>query len=228
LSAQKPTDKSATVKQDHDHDHDRAAEEISPGDITPPYPSTPTTPAPLGANPDSYLRLTHENLRAFNDHIRSSAACAREDHMRKKTSPVKKDKKKAKNDRASHPLNLPPDELRRLSAAIAREDGAMKSMDYDASEQDGAASPPAHSAPPTPMSTASAAFPDVGNGVHGAHPNGAKSPTPPPHRVPPKPPIDAEACKAAGNKFFKARDYSRAITEYSKGKRRRVPNHVPC
>lgn len=50
-----------------------------------------------------------------------------------------------------------------------------------------------------------------------------QSPTPPPHRVltspipPPKPAVDAEACKAAGNKFFKAKDYERAITEYTKG-----------
>src|SRR5271156_605167 len=61
LNAPKPTDKLATVRQDHGC----AAEEIGRGDITPSYPSTPTTPAPLDANPDSHLRLTHENLRAF-------------------------------------------------------------------------------------------------------------------------------------------------------------------
>lgn len=47
-----------------------------------------------------------------------------------------------------------------------------------------------------------------------------RPPAPPIHRVPtnpPPPPVDAEACKAAGNKFFKAREYDRAIEEYSKG-----------
>jgi DnaJ family protein C protein 7 len=34
---------------------------------------------------------------------------------------------------------------------------------------------------------------------------------------PPVPTIDAEACKAAGNKFFKARDFDKAVEEYSKG-----------
>lgn len=54
--------------------------------------------------------------------------------------------------------------------------------------------------------------------------NGDGSPVPPPHRAPPaepqpppKPTIDAEACKAAGNKFFKMGDYDKAIKEYSKG-----------
>ena len=50
--------------------------------------------------------------------------------------------------------------------------------------------------------------------------NGDGSPMPPPHRVPsppPRPSIDAEACKATGNKYFKAKDYPRAIAEYTKG-----------
>ena len=54
--------------------------------------------------------------------------------------------------------------------------------------------------------------------------NGGGSPVPPPHRAPPAEPqpaskstIDAEACKAAGNKFFKMGDYDKAIREYTKG-----------
>lgn len=49
-------------------------------------------------------------------------------------------------------------------------------------------------------------------------------PTPPPHRTktsPPPPPEirpeEAEAFKAAGNKFYKAGQYSKAIDEYTKG-----------
>lgn len=37
-------------------------------------------------------------------------------------------------------------------------------------------------------------------------------PVPPPHA-----PVDAEACKASGNKFYKAGQYERAIAEYTKG-----------
>ena len=52
--------------------------------------------------------------------------------------------------------------------------------------------------------------------------NGHGSPIPPPHKTPspsppPKPAYDPEACKATGNKYFKAKDYTRAVQEYSKG-----------
>ena len=48
------------------------------------------------------------------------------------------------------------------------------------------------------------------------------TPIPPPHKVqspPPKPAIDPEVCKATGNKYFKAKDYTKAIAEYTKGER---------
>ena len=51
--------------------------------------------------------------------------------------------------------------------------------------------------------------------------NGDSSPAPPPHKTPaqpPKPEFDPEACKATGNKYFKAGDYTKAIQEYTKGK----------
>jgi DnaJ family protein C protein 7 len=46
-----------------------------------------------------------------------------------------------------------------------------------------------------------------------------RSPTPPPHTICPTPPqpVDAEAFKLAGNKYFKAGDYQKAIQEYTKG-----------
>ncbi len=152
-------------------------------------------------------------------HSRSESAIGRS-HMRKKSSPLKKDKKKDKDNRDSHPLNLPPDELRRLSAAMAAQEGARGDfMDLDSN---GPFPSQETESPGTPVGTAPGAFPEnangTANGVNGDHGN-EKSPTPPPHRVPiaEKPPIDAEAAKAAGNKFFKAKDYSRAIAEYTKG-----------
>lgn len=53
-------------------------------------------------------------------------------------------------------------------------------------------------------------------------PNGMSSPVPPPHAEnpfsspPPKPSVDPEACKALGNKYFVAKDYTKAIQEYTK------------
>jgi DnaJ homolog subfamily C member 7 len=140
-------------------------------------------------------------------------------HMRKRASPSKKDKKKEKENRDSHPLNLPPDELHRLSAAMAAQEGARNSMDV---ENIGPSPLQNADSPTTPSKAAPVSFPDNAdgtlNGVNGEK-RDEKSPTPPPHRIPviEKPATDAEAAKAAGNKFFKAKDYSRAITEYTKG-----------
>lgn len=55
--------------------------------------------------------------------------------------------------------------------------------------------------------------------MNGDENNGA--PAPPPHKeqadeAPAVPSVDAEACKAAGNKFFKAREWQKAIDEYTK------------
>lgn len=139
--------------------------------------------------------------------------------MRKKSSPSKKDRKKEKDNRDSHPLNLPPEELRRLSAAMAAQEGARNPIDVDSN---GPVSSQHAESPATPLKTAPGGFPENAhgtvNGVNGDR-GDEKSPTPPPHRVPmaEKSTVDAEAAKAAGNKFFKAKDYSRAITEYTKG-----------
>ena len=88
-----------------------------------------------------------------------------------------------------HPLNLPPDELRRLSAMAAARDESVNAMDID---------------PKSPS-----------NGVNGG---GAteKSPTPPPHRSS-SGAADADSFKLAGNKFFKDKNYTRAVEEFSKG-----------
>ncbi len=140
-------------------------------------------------------------------------------------------------DPNSHPLNLPPEQLRkRLSAMSARSD-SQNSMDID---RDGApsrlssmvssspppTSPGAHQAPNGPMSPSTY---QASNGL-----NGDGSPIPPPHKTPMQPispPLpampatndtptmnnDAESFKTAGNKYFKAKDYAKAIKEYTKG-----------
>jgi DnaJ homolog subfamily C member 7 len=69
------------------------------------------------------------------------------------------------------------------------------------------------------------------NGVNGEHSEESEAgvPVPPPHRTPTSPPpqqepeppkVDpeaAEAFKAQGNKFYKAKQYEKAIDEYTKG-----------
>jgi DnaJ homolog subfamily C member 7 len=122
-------------------------------------------------------------------------------------SPKKSDKKKSKPaDPDSHPLNsyFP-------SAAMSGEDARATPMDVDGD----APAVNGNSQPPTPSHDAPGAFP---SDVNGDHDREDRSPTPPPHKVQPAPKVDPEACKAAGNKFFKAKDYDRAIQEYSKGR----------
>ncbi|KAI9737717.1 MAG: hypothetical protein M1818_005721 [Claussenomyces sp. TS43310] len=114
-------------------------------------------------------------------------------------------------DPDSHPLNLPPEQLRRLSAlSKMSEPTPMEVEDHDS----------APSSPPQPGSSNTPAT----NGVNGT-PSGA--PPPPPHNakspVADSPPVasgptveDAEAFKAAGNKFYNAKDYKKAIAEYTK------------
>jgi len=116
-----------------------------------------------------------------------------------------------------HPLNLPPDELKRLSQfsitnaqQIRRQ--RLQTMDGE-SDQNRSSEPSSPATGNTP-----GAFPET-NGVNGTHKE-EEAPAPPPHKSspPPKPEVDAEACKAAGNKFFKAREWEKAIQEYTKGK----------
>ena len=60
--------------------------------------------------------------------------------------------------------------------------------------------------------------------------DGDGGPVPPPHKTPsppPKPAYDPEVCKATGNKYFKAKDFTRAIQEYTKGQEssHNLPNY---
>jgi len=112
----------------------------------------------------------------------------------------------------SHPLNLPPEELRRLSALRTAN---MASPREEISE-------PMQESTPAPQQ-APGAFPQAnGNGANGDHTE-ESGPAPPPHKSPSNSPppqspvVDAQQCKEAGNKFFKAQQYDKAIEEYTKG-----------
>ncbi|KAJ5487770.1 Heat shock protein DnaJN-terminal [Penicillium desertorum] len=96
---------------------------------------------------------------------------------------------RSSRDQDVHPLNLPPDELRRrLSAMAASNEEQRSSMDIDSQG---------------PQS----------NGVNGTE---ERSPTPPPHQPNSASADEADSFKLAGNKFFKDGNYRRAIEEYNK------------
>ncbi|KAL9114846.1 MAG: hypothetical protein Q9227_001089 [Pyrenula ochraceoflavens] len=140
----------------------------------------------------------------------------------KTSKPKTKSPKKKEQD--THPLNnyRPSDKAGpRRAGQMSRENGEGDMMDVDDREDLGTPSP----IPSSPNHSKSDPFSNSVNGFKGeGSDEDGVGPIPPPHQVPPsprsevppKPTVDAEACKAAGNKFFKAGDYSRAISEYTK------------
>ncbi|RDW71298.1 hypothetical protein BP6252_07861 [Coleophoma cylindrospora] len=116
-------------------------------------------------------------------------------------------------DKDTHPLNLPPDQLRRLSALSKMADA----MDVDSEAPNSQpTSPPAQASMPGSFDAAKA------NGVNGT--TEETGPVPPPHKSDPASPAapapptpeDAEAFKTAGNKHYKAKEWKKAIEEYTK------------
>ncbi|KAK8049859.1 hypothetical protein PG994_011589 [Apiospora phragmitis] len=118
-----------------------------------------------------------------------------------------------KIDPNTHPLNLPPDEYKRLSALSA---AAMSDRSLGRSS---IFAPGEASAPPKKKVTVPINIPTNTNGTK--EPTNDEGPAPPPHRSNPSSPVpttedEAESYKAAGNKFFKERDYRNAIIQYSR------------
>lgn len=120
----------------------------------------------------------------------------------------------------THPLNLPPDQLRRFSALSAMSDPDR--MDIDSEPPAGAPVSP----PPQPQ--AQAKVPGSFDTPKTNSANGSakeEGPAPPPHKSNPSSPVapaaptpeEAEAFKNAGNKHYKAKEYKKAIQEYTKG-----------
>ncbi|KAI1813937.1 TPR-like protein [Poronia punctata] len=125
--------------------------------------------------------------------------------------------RRGKFDSNTHPLNLPPDEIKRLSALSAMSDrNSFEKMDVD---KENSAQPP--SSPPSqpPKSfTVPISSPTPTNGPK-PQSNG-EGPAPPPHRSNPSSPVpsdaeQAENYKSLGNKSFKDKQYKKAIKEYS-------------
>lgn len=127
-------------------------------------------------------------------------------------------RRQPKFDPDAHPLNLPPEERKRLSALAQSAMSGRNSMDVDQEPVNGAK-------PSSPQPSAQTNFSvPIPNGT-----NHQEAPAPPPHRSNPSSPVptpedDAEAYKAAGNRFFKEKNYAKAIEQYSKG----LPFFSPC
>lgn len=180
-------------------------------DITPPdSPRTSIQQDTVGEEPRQKRRDSAHRPRRSPTEPSPAAAFPESPHrtrQRPRRSPTK-------SNTAEHPLNLPPEQLRRYSAwstaATQTPSSYRRAPKMDGADTARSGSPPAPATPTT-------------NGLNG-HAEHEQAPVPPPHKdnsgppsTPASPGVDAEVCKAAGNKFFKAREWKKAIEEYSKG-----------
>jgi DnaJ family protein C protein 7 len=172
-------------------------------------PHSPRSRSPLKKSSSSSSR----SGRAKDENHRPGQGSARNSRSFPRAGP---DSPRHPFDLNTHPLNLPPDQIRRLSALSSMSDPDR--MDVESEGPNGA---PASPSPQTSM-PGSFDSPKI-NGTNGT-PNG-EGPVPPPHKSNPTSPApvaaptpeEAEAFKTAGNKFYKAKEYKKAIEEYTKG-----------
>ncbi|TVY47552.1 DnaJ-like protein subfamily C member-like protein [Lachnellula occidentalis] len=123
--------------------------------------------------------------------------------------------------RTTHPLNLPPDQLRRFSALSAMSDPDRMDIDSEAPAGSPVSPPPQ---PPTQAQTPAKPPGSVDTPPKTNSPAREEGPAPPPHKSNPSSPTapaaptpeEAEAFKNAGNKHYKAKEYKKAIEEYTK------------
>ncbi|KAL8938046.1 MAG: hypothetical protein Q9216_004098 [Gyalolechia sp. 2 TL-2023] len=134
-------------------------------------------------------------------------------HQQRKSASRSNSKSTLNTD--THPLNLPPDEREKRRSAMSALSDPPTPMEVDRDEDtSSAASTPPPAAPNT--------YPDANGASDDLDMERTTSPIPPPHRFmpttspPPKPTLDPEACKVLGNKYFKNKDYVKAIAEYTK------------
>ncbi|CAK7269681.1 hypothetical protein SEPCBS57363_003724 [Sporothrix epigloea] len=151
------------------------------------------------------------------------------------TSSHSSSSRRRKVDPNTHPLNLPPEERKRLSLLSSMSNRNSADTDRDTpGVVSGAASPSSpkplqnsqtkkSSQPPMqpaqPAAQSASSPPPASNGtvpVNTSSSNG-NVPVPPPHKTPaPTAAEEAETFKNLGNKYFKDKSYHAAITEYTK------------
>ncbi|KAI9166640.1 DnaJ subfamily C member [Paramyrothecium foliicola] len=191
--SKKPSSKknaSSPVLDDRDDPHYSHSEPSSPTK-SPTKPPAKKTSRPAPHIPDPKAPRPSRGLRHSTDPGSSS--------------------RRSKIDFDTHPLNLPPEERKRLSELSKAAMSGSNSMDIDREPVNGATSPQSQN--PSAQSNFSVPIP---NGTSHDEP-----PAPPQHGSNPSSPIltpqdDAESYKAAGNRFFKEKNYAKAIEQYSK------------
>lgn len=206
-SSKKPSSKNPAA--------DPSVDDRSRDDLLQPV-SEPSSPARSPSKSSSHpSKPSKKSTSRPSSYVEPNKASSRSSRLsRHPTDPGHASSRRAKVDPDTHPLNLPPEERKRLSdLATSAMNG--NSMDIDREPVNGAARA---STPPNSNPSAQANFSvPIPNGT--SH---DEAPAPPPHKSNPSSPTitpqeDAESYKAAGNRFFKDKNYAKAIEQYSKG-----------
>ncbi|KAG5984757.1 hypothetical protein E4U55_003269 [Claviceps digitariae] len=170
-------------------------------------PASPTksfgankSPSKKSSRPASYRESKDTEKSSAPRHARLS---------RHSTDSSTSSSRRSKIDPDTHPLNLPPEERRRLSKLS--NSTMSDQMDID---------PVSGASPSASQKHNSSAQTNFSVPITNGHHND-EAPAPPPHRSNPSSPVptpqdDAESYKAAGNRFFKERNYTKAIEQYTK------------
>lgn len=181
-------------------------------DNSPASPHSPKPRSPLKKSSSARSSRTGDEYYN-NNNLNSRPEQASSSH-KNRSSPFTKSshgsRRRVDLDPDTHPLNLSEAERKRLSALSMMSDP----MDVDT---EGPVSPP-------PQTSIPGAFDSPAAKTNGTAVNG-EGPAPPPHKSNPTSPAapvaptpeEAEAFKALGNKFYKEKNYKKAIEEYTKG-----------
>ncbi|KAI2642659.1 hypothetical protein GGS21DRAFT_544768 [Xylaria nigripes] len=204
----------------HHHHQSRLSQSHSQSQSQTQSPSQPPHTVPARSDPPSPIKQSPSPYKSSAKKASRPASPAHTQREQQKSRSSRSfgrhptdASRRGKSDPNTHPLNLPPDEIKRLSALSAMTDrNSFDKMDVDKenSAQPSSPPPPPQKSFTVPITSANSSKPQ---------PNG-EGPAPPPHRSNPSSPIpsdaeQAENYKSLGNKSFKDRQYKKAIKEYS-------------
>jgi DnaJ family protein C protein 7 len=222
--SKKSSNKHAKFIDDSDDDDSSAAVAAAPRS----EPSSPSARSPTKSSSKASQKGggAANSPQAREVKSRSSLTFVRQNTA--PSSPTSSSRRKKRADLDLHPLNLPPEQRKRLSNLSAM--SGRDSMDIDrespisipSSPSSGAAQPAqASSSPPQQQPPTNGYTVPVSQEPNGQA-NEDEAPVPPPHSSKPASPVpsaaeQAEVFKANGNQAFQAKDYKRAIDQYSNG-----------
>lgn len=208
-----------TTSKTQPSSHEGHAEHHPPPDAASPTKSSPTKSSSRPSGPSNRKSTSTSSSPQASPARREHRSKSSRTYVRHSTDPGHSSRR-SKVDLNTHPLNLPPEERKRLSALSNMSDPSAMDVDPPSSPSSSSTNP--QQAHPQPQSAFSVPITNGTRQQQAPNGSGAAPPVPPHRSTPtspsPSPTEEAEAFKAAGNKYFKEKKYADAIKQYDKGK----------